>query len=109
METSSSKARSLKGNKLVFSPPVVAEVVKPRRPFTRSTTKKHVSMEEGASRAPTQQIIKTHPLKQPIEIIEIKSPSDERDPTFKSLRRQLKDVRDENEQLKKEICMPRFN
>jgi hypothetical protein len=63
METSSSKARSLKGKKLVFSPPVVAEVVKPRRPFTRSTTKQHVSVEEGASRAPSQQTVKTKPLK----------------------------------------------
>jgi hypothetical protein len=45
METSSSKARSLKGKKLVFSPHVVVEVVKPRRPFTRSTTKQHVFVE----------------------------------------------------------------
>jgi hypothetical protein len=42
METSSSKVRSLKGKKLVFSSPVVVEVVKPRRPFTRSTTKQHI-------------------------------------------------------------------
>jgi hypothetical protein len=97
METSSSKARSLKGKKLVFSPPVAAKVLKPRRSFTRSRTKQHVSMEEGSSRAPTQQTVKTQPLKQPIEIIEIKSPSNERDPTFKMLRKQLKDVRAENE------------
>ena len=102
METSSSKERSLKGKKLVFSPPVAAEVVKPRRPLTISTTKKHVSVEQGSSRAPTKKTIKTKPLKNPIEIIEIKSPSNERDPTFKMLRKQLKDVRAENEQLKKE-------
>jgi hypothetical protein len=102
MGTSSSKARSLKGKKLVFSSPVVVEVVKPRRPFTRSTTKKHVSVEEGTSRASTQPTDKTKPLKKKIEIIEIKSPSDERDPTFKRLRKQLKEARDENEQLKKE-------
>jgi len=87
METSSSKSRSLKGKKLVFSPHVVAEVVKPRRPLTISTTKKHVSVEEGTSRASAQKTVKTQPLKQPIEIIEIKSPSDEKDPTFKRLRK----------------------
>jgi cell division protein FtsB len=97
METSSNKERNMTGNKLVFSPPVAAEYVMPKRPFTRSTTKKHVSMEEGASRAPSQQTIKTKPLKEPTEIIETKCPSDERDPTFKRLRRQLEDVRAENE------------
>jgi hypothetical protein len=63
METSSRKERNLKGKKLVFSPPVAAEYVMPKRPFTRSTTKKHVSVEEGASRAPAQQTVKTKPLK----------------------------------------------
>jgi hypothetical protein len=87
METSSSKARNMKGKKLVFSPPIVAESIMPRIPFTISTVRKHVSMEEGASKAPNQQIVKTKPLKEPIEIIEIKSPSDESDPTFKRLRR----------------------
>jgi hypothetical protein len=38
MEISSSKIKSFKGNKLVFSPHVAAKTVKPRRPFTRSTT-----------------------------------------------------------------------
>jgi hypothetical protein len=108
METSSSKERNLKGKKLVFSPPVAAESVMPKRPFTRSTTRQHVSVEEGASRAPSQQTVKTKPLKEPIEIIEIKSPSDESDPTFKRLRRQLKDVRVENEQLKKENLQARI-
>ena len=59
----------------------------PRNPFTRSTTRKHVSKEEGASKAPNQQLVKTNPLKEPIEIIDIKSPSHESDPTFKRLRR----------------------
>jgi hypothetical protein len=37
-----------------------------------------------------------------MEIIEIKSPSKESNPTFKRLGKQLKEARDENEKLKKE-------
>ena len=39
METSSSKVRSLKGKKLVFSPPIVVEAGKPRRHFTKLAAK----------------------------------------------------------------------
>jgi hypothetical protein len=106
MEISSSKIRSLKGKKLVFSPPVVAETIKPRRPFTRSTTKQHIPVEEGTSKASAQQKDKTQPSKKPIEIIDINSPSHESNPTFKRLRRQLKDTRDENEKLKRKIWRP---
>jgi len=102
METSSSKVRSLKGKKLVFSPPVVVEAIKPRRPFTRSATKQLIPMEEDTSKASAQQKDKTQPSKQPIEIIEINSPSHESNPTFKRPRRQLKDRRAENEKLKEE-------
>jgi hypothetical protein len=55
MEISPNKVRSLKGKKLIFSPLVAAETVKPRRPFTRSTTKQHVHEEEGTTEASTQQ------------------------------------------------------
>jgi len=65
METSSSKERNLKGNKYFFSPLVAAESVMPKIPFTRSTTRQHISVEEGASKAPTQKIVKTKPLKEP--------------------------------------------
>jgi hypothetical protein len=102
MEISSSKERSLKGKKLIFSPPVVAETIKPRRPFTRSTAKQHVPMEDGATEASTQQKDKAQPSKHPIEIIDINTPPHESNPTFKRLRRQLKDARTENDKLKKE-------
>jgi hypothetical protein len=64
IKTSSSKSRNLKGKKLIFSPPIATESIMPKRPFTRSTTRHHISMEEGASRAPTQQTVKTKPLKE---------------------------------------------
>jgi hypothetical protein len=66
MEISSSKARSLKGKKLIFSPPVVAETTKPRRPFTRSTNKQHVPMEDGAVEASSQQKYEAQLSKHPI-------------------------------------------
>jgi hypothetical protein len=51
METSSSKVRSLKGKKLVFSPHVFVEAVKPRRPLTRSVAKHHIHVKEGTSKS----------------------------------------------------------
>jgi hypothetical protein len=102
MEISSSKARSLKGKKLIFSPHVSVETVKPRIPFTRSTTKHHIPMEEAIEEASTQQKDKAQPSKNPIEIIDIKTPPNESNPTFKRPRRQLKDTKAENEKLKKE-------
>jgi hypothetical protein len=77
-------------------------MVNPRIPFTRLATKNHISMEEGISKASSQQKDKTQPSKKPIEIIEINSPSHESNPTFKRLGRQLKDTTDENEKLKEE-------
>jgi hypothetical protein len=87
MGTPYGKTKSMKGNKLVFSSLVAIEVVNPRRPVTRSTTKQHASVEEGTSRASSYPTDKTKPLKNKIGIIQIKSPYDERDPTFKSIRK----------------------
>jgi hypothetical protein len=53
MEIPSSKSMKLKGKKLVFSPPVVAETVKYRIPFTRLAAKQHVPMEEDTTKAST--------------------------------------------------------
>jgi hypothetical protein len=64
VEPSSNKARKLKGKKLVFSPPV-AESTKPRRPFTRETTRQHAPVEEYASKAPVQQTTKAKSHKEP--------------------------------------------
>jgi len=102
MEISSSKERSLKDKKPIFSPPITAEIVKPRRPFTRLATKQHILVEDSAIEASTQQKDKAQPSKKPIEIIDINTAPHESNPNFKRLRRQLKDARDENEKLKKE-------
>jgi hypothetical protein len=50
-------------------------------------------VEEDTSEAPVQQTTKSKSHKEPIEIIEIKSPSEESNPTFKRLRKQLKEAR----------------
>jgi hypothetical protein len=102
MEISSSKERSLKDKKPIFSPPITAEIVKPRRPFTRLATKQHILVEDSAIEASTQQKDKAQPSKKPIDIIYIKTPHHESNPTFKRLKRQLKDARAENKKLKKE-------
>jgi hypothetical protein len=44
-------------------------------------------MEEDASEAPAQQTTKAKSLKEPVEIIELKSPSKESNPTFKGSER----------------------
>jgi hypothetical protein len=86
MEISSGKARSLKGKKLIFSPHVVAETNKFRRPFIGSTAKQHVPMEDDATEASAQQKEKAQPSKQHIEIIDINTPPHDNNPTFKRLR-----------------------
>jgi hypothetical protein len=92
MEISSSKARKLKGKKLVFSPPVVAETVKSRRPFTRSVAKQHAPIKDGTTETSTQKNDKFYFSKQPMEVIDISTPH-ESNRTFKRLRRQLKDAK----------------
>jgi hypothetical protein len=85
MEISSSKAWILKGKKLIFSPPVDAETIKFRRPFTGSTTKQHAPMEDSAVEASSNQKDKDQPSKKPLEIIDINTPPHESNPTFKRL------------------------
>jgi hypothetical protein len=58
-------------------------------------------MEDDAAEASTQQKDKAQPSKHPIEIIDINTPPHESNPTFKRLRRQLKEARTENDKLKK--------
>jgi hypothetical protein len=55
MEVPSRKPRGLKGKNLVFSPPIVADKVKPRRSFTREETKKHVLMKDDIVDTSSQQ------------------------------------------------------
>jgi hypothetical protein len=58
-------------------------------------------MEDDAAEASAQQKDKAQPSKQPIEIIDINTPPHESNPTFKRLRRQLKEARTANDKLKK--------
>jgi hypothetical protein len=55
MDISPSKERSFKGKKLIFSPPVVVEIVKIRIPFTKSTSKQHIPMRYGVAEVSAQQ------------------------------------------------------
>jgi hypothetical protein len=102
MDISLIKERSLKGKKLAFSPPVVVGTIKFRRPFTRLAAKKHVPMEDGEAESSAQQKDKSQNSKYPIDIIYINTPPHEINPTFKRLRRQLKEARTEIDKLKKE-------
>ena len=65
-------------------------------------------MEEDASEAPAQQTTKSKSLKELVEIIELNSPSKERNPTFKRLRKKIKETKDENKKLKKENLQARI-
>jgi len=50
MEAPSSKPIGLRGRKLVVPSPIVAEKVKPRRPFTRVSAKKNVHVKDDAAK-----------------------------------------------------------
>jgi hypothetical protein len=50
MEVPSRKPTCLRGRKLVFSSPIAADKVNPRRPFTRETTKKHVLVKDDTTK-----------------------------------------------------------
>ena len=49
MDIPSTKPRGLKGKNIIFSPPIVADKVKPKRPFIRETTKQHVLMKDDTT------------------------------------------------------------
>jgi hypothetical protein len=107
-EIPSSKSRILKGKNLVFSPSVATDKVKLSRPFTRSTTRNHVPLKDDTTETSAQQKDKFHYSKNPIEVIDINTPHHESNPTFKRLRRQLKEARDEIDNLKKEYLGSRI-
>jgi hypothetical protein len=86
MEPYSSKVRKLKGKKLVFNPPIV-EPSKPRKAFTRELERQHAPMEEYTSEAPFYKTTKSKSHKEPIGIIKIKSPSEESNSIFKTLKK----------------------
>jgi hypothetical protein len=102
MEVPSSKSTGLRGRKLVFPSPIAADKVKPRRPFTRATTKKNVPVKDDAAETSAQRKGKSKALEKPIEIIDVTTPQEESNPTFKRLKRQLKEARVEVDKLKSE-------
>jgi len=73
----------MKGKKSVFTPPV-SEMVKPRRPMTRSTAKELDPMEEGVAKAPAHHVAKRS--------IEDQPQSEESDLRVKRLMNQLKEA-----------------
>jgi hypothetical protein len=50
MDIPSTKPRGLKGKNTFFSPPFSTDKVKPKRPFTRATTKKNVLVKCDAAK-----------------------------------------------------------
>jgi len=102
MEIPSSKPRALKGKKLVFFPPIVADKVKPRMPFTRASKEKHILVKDDTKKAPPEEKGKYQSFMQPIEVVDITTPHNEINPTFKRLKRQIKEARAEVDKLKKE-------
>jgi hypothetical protein len=49
MEIPSSKSTGLRGRNIFFPSPIVADKVKPRRPFTRETSKQNVPVKDDAA------------------------------------------------------------
>jgi hypothetical protein len=93
MEISSSKSSNLKGKTIVFFASVAVETIKFRRPFTRSITKQHVPMKDGAEKTSAQQKDKAQLSNHLIKIIDINTPPHESNPTFKRPRWQIKDAK----------------
>jgi hypothetical protein len=102
MEVPSRKPRYLKGKKLVFSSSIVAEKVKLRRPFTRAASKQHILVKDDTEEAASQQKGKYQYSKHPIEVVDVTTPQHESNPTFKRLKRKLKEARVEADKLKNE-------
>jgi hypothetical protein len=102
MEVPPRKSTGLRGRKLMFPSPIVADKIKPRRPFTRVASKKNVPVESDVAETSTQRKGKSKAPEQPIENIDITTPQEESNPTFKRLKIQLKEARAEIDKLKSE-------
>jgi hypothetical protein len=103
MDIPSSKPRVLKWKILFFFPPFVADKVKPRRHFTRATTRKTFLVKGDAAETSAQRKGKYKSSEQSIEVIDIITPQHERNLTFKRLKRQLKEERVEDDKLKEDL------
>jgi hypothetical protein len=101
VEVPSTKATGLRGRKLVFPSPSAADKVKSRRPLTRAATKQEIPVKNDAVGVSTQRKGKSIVVEKPVEIIDITTPQKESNHTFKRLKRQLKEARDEVDEMKK--------
>jgi hypothetical protein len=101
MKVPSRKTTSMTGRKLVFPSPSVAYKVKARRPLTRVVSKQEIHVKEDTVGVEIENKGKSIVLGEPVEIINITTPLEERSHTFKRLKRQLKEVRDEVDEMKK--------
>jgi hypothetical protein len=102
MEVPSRKSTGMRGRKLMFPSPIVEDKINPMRPFTRVATKQTVPVKSDVAETSSQRKGKYKGHEQPIEIIDITTPQEESNPTFKRLKRQLKEARDEVDKLKSE-------
>jgi hypothetical protein len=69
VEVPSTKATCLRGRKLVFPSPGVADKVKATRPLTRAATKHEIHVKEDTIGVSNQRIGKSIVVENPVEII----------------------------------------
>jgi hypothetical protein len=101
VEVPSTKATGLRGRKLVFPSPSAAEKVKSRRPLTREVAKQKIPVKNDAVGVSSQRKGKFIEVEKHIEFIDITTPQEKSNPTFKRLKRQLKEARVEVDEMNK--------
>jgi hypothetical protein len=90
MEVPSRKSTDLRGRNILFPSSIATKKVKSKRPFNRSEAKKNFHEKHDVEKNSSQRKGKTKYFEHPIEIVDITTPQDERNPTFKRLRENLK-------------------
>jgi hypothetical protein len=98
----SSRSTGLRGRKLVFPSPIAADKVKVRRPLTRAAAKQEIPVKDDGVGVSAHRKGKYIVVEKSVEIVDITTPQEDSNTTFKRLRRQLKEAIDEIDSLKKE-------
>jgi hypothetical protein len=101
MKFPSSKTIGLRGIKLMFPSPSAADKVKARKPLTKAAAKQEIHVKDDTVGVSAQRKGKSIDVENPIEIIDITTPQEEINHTFKRLKRQLKEERVEFDEMKK--------
>jgi hypothetical protein len=101
IEAPSTKDIGLRGRKLAFPSPSAIDKVKARRPLTREISKQEIPMKDYAVGVSSERKGKSIAAEKPVEIIDITTPQKESNHTFKRLKIQLKESRDEVDEKKK--------